>query len=216
MFIRNCPQCNIEITHTTKYNRDRCDKNKMLCRSCGIEKMKKSKQGKPLTMLGEWYSRPKIKGPFLRTCPECFVEIKYSRKDHMDRANKLNSICNSCSTIIYKKSWTYVIKDEHIKKMAAKKAGYDTYEEYLQDLDSRKKYYREVRKITRQQDISILENYDKLRGLCGVNGAYQLDHIIPISVAYEKQMNPEDVGHISNLQIIPWKKNLSKSNKVLM
>ena len=134
----------------------------------------------------------------------------------MDRANKLNSICNSCSTIIYKKSWTYVIKDEHIKKMAAKKAGYDTYEEYLQDLDSRKKYYREVRKITRQQDISILENYDKLRGLCGVNGAYQLDHIIPISVAYEKQMNPEDVGHISNLQIIPWKKNLSKSNKVLM
>ena len=216
MFIRNCPQCNIEITHTTKYNRDRCDKNKMLCRSCGIEKMKKSKQGKPLTMLSKWYYRPKIKGPFVRNCPKCNKELCYSRKDIRDRANKQNSICNSCSAKLYKKSWVNVIKNKHRQQMAATKAGYDTYDEYLKDLDNKKKYYREVRKITRQQDISILENYEKLRGLCGVNGAYQLDHIIPISVAYEKQMNPEDVGHISNLQIIPWKKNLSKSNKVLM
>jgi len=97
--------------------------------------------------------------------------------------------------------------------MAASKAGYDTYESYMNDLGARKKYYAAVRKITRQQDISILENYDKLRGLCGVEGAYQLDHIISVSVGYEQSISPEILGSISNLQIIPWKDNLIKSNK---
>jgi hypothetical protein len=60
-----------------------------------------------------------------------------------------------------------------------------------------------------------LENFDKLRGLCGVNGAYQLDHIIPISVAYSKNLSPKQIGDITNLQIIPWKDNLQKSNKIL-
>jgi hypothetical protein len=97
--------------------------------------------------------------------------------------------------------------------MAAKKAGYNSYDDYMKELDSRKKYYREVRNITRKQDLSLLENYDKIRGLCGVEGAYQLDHIIPISVGYSQSMLPAVIGSISNLQIIPWKDNLLKSNQ---
>jgi hypothetical protein len=216
MFTRNCPQCNLEITHTTKYNRDRCNRNKMLCKKCGIEKMKNSKKGKQLGMLQSWYNRPKVAGPFLRNCPICNKELSYCRKDIKDRAEKQNSICNSCSAKIYKKSWVYVINDNHTKKMTATKAGYNSYEEYITDLDNKKKYYRKVRKITRQQDITLLKNCDKLRGLCGVDGAYQLDHIIPISVAYELNMKPQDVGHLDNLQIIPWKDNLTKSNNVVM
>ena len=94
--------------------------------------------------------------------------------------------------------------------MAAKKAGYTTYEAYLADLDNRKKYYREVRKITRQQDISLLENYDKLRGLCGVDGAYQLDHIKSINWGWENHIPAETIAEWGNLRMIPWKDNRDK------
>ena len=149
---------------------------------------------------------------YFRICPGCKKEIGYVRERARDRANKQNAVCNSCSSRIYKKSWQYVIKDEHIKKMSATKAGYNTFSDYMKDLDKKKKYYREVRRITREQDISILENYDKLRGLCGVDGAYQLDHIIPVSRGYEQGIPAKTIGCIDNLQIIPWRDNLLKSN----
>ena len=83
----------------------------------------------------------------------------------------------------------------------------------MKDLDAKKKYYRKVRRITNKQPLDQLENYDKLRGLCGVEGAYQLDHIISIDEGYRQNIPAEEIGHIANLQIIPWKRNLLKSNK---
>ena len=77
------------------------------------------------------------------------------------------------------------------------------------------KYKSEVARITRKQDLTLLENYDKPRGLCGVDGAYQLDHKISIKYGYENNMPPEEIGHISNLQFIPWKENRTKWDKLI-
>jgi len=99
--------------------------------------------------------------------------------------------------------------------MSAKKAGYETYSAYMSDLESKKKYFRTVRALTRKQDITTLLNYDKLlenRGLNGVSGAHQLDHIISVSEGYRQNIPPEQIANIDNLQIIPWKDNLLKSN----
>lgn len=77
-----------------------------------------------------------------------------------------------------------------------------------------KKYCNLVDRHTRKQDISILENYDKLRGLCGVEGAYQLDHIISKKYGFHNKITPEQIGCISNLRFIPWEENRKKWHNV--
>jgi hypothetical protein len=215
---RECPSCLTIKYYSNKRNWKRAVETNTVCPKCHpgptketITKIVSSLSKKTYPTRASNTKKGKVL-PFKRNCPECSKELRYVNERTVARANKQNAVCNSCSSKIYKKSWQYVIKDDHVKKMAAKKAGYDTYEAYMTDLDNKKRYYREVRKITRKQDISILENYDKLRGLCGVEGAYQLDHITPISVGYEKNIVPNIIGDIRNLQIIPWKDNLLKSN----
>jgi hypothetical protein len=74
-------------------------------------------------------------------------------------------------------------------------------------------YYREVWRITYQQPLSTLENYDK-RGNAGNIGAYQIDHIYPISKGFIEGINPEIIGNIKNIQMLPWYENIRKSNSV--
>lgn len=216
---RTCPSCNTVKYYSSKRNLDRAIKTNSHCPYCHPGPSPETTQKIITTLKTKRYpnraSNTKVgkQLPYKRNCPNCKKELYYASEFGINRANKNNSVCNSCSSILYKKSWAYVIKEEHVKKMAAKKAGYDTYETYMKDLDNRKRYYREVRKLTRQQDISVLENYDKLRGLCGVPDAYQLDHVIPVSVGYDQHIPPQHIADISNLRIIPWKENLKKSNK---
>jgi len=216
---RTCPSCNKLKYYSSKRNWKRAVETNSVCPHCHPGPSKETVQKIVDSLSKKTYpnraSNTKIGKvlPFKRNCPGCDTELSYVSERSVSRANRENSVCNSCSATLYKKSWQYVIKDDHVKKMAAKKAGYNSYDDYMKELDSRKKYYREVRNITRKQDLSLLENYDKIRGLCGVEGAYQLDHIIPISVGYSQSMLPAVIGSISNLQIIPWKDNLLKSNQ---
>jgi IS30 family transposase len=86
------------------------------------------------------------------------------------------------------------------------------YNEYLKNVDDYYKYKLEVLKITRQQPISYLENYDK-RGKSGVEGAYQLDHKFSIVEGFKQNIKPEIIGNIINLEFIPWEENLNKRTK---
>lgn len=79
----------------------------------------------------------------------------------------------------------------------------------------KRKYTNACNKVTTQFDLSVLENSDKLRGLCGVDGAYQLDHIIPIQYGFDNNIPPEIIGHIDNLQFIPWEENNAKRDKLI-
>lgn len=218
---RNCPKCSKILSYTDRRNFARAIRNKGLCTECAMPKRSSPAISKKIskTLTGKKYPNRKSNERktkplrFFRICPNCKKSKGYVRRYSIERANKQNSVCNSCSAIIYKKTWNDVITSAHREKMAAKKAGYDTFAAYMKDLDNRKKYYRDVRLVTTKQDISLLENYDKLRGLCGVNEAYQLDHIISVSKGYTDNIAPDIIGDISNLRIIPWKDNLLKSNK---
>lgn len=92
----------------------------------------------------------------------------------------------------------YILKQENI-----------TYEQYKEKFSEFELYKKEVYKITKLQPLSILENYDK-RGIKN----YHLDHIYPISKGFKNNIPPEIIGDISNLQYIPAKDNLEKSNKI--
>lgn len=215
-FYRNCPECDKTLYYSCKRYLERAENNNSVCRNC-----RKMPDSLKQTLSEHWKGKkrpnyPKTKknttqSEWFRNCPSCSKVIYYSGNWHRKDADKKNSICNSCSAYKYKKTWEYRIKDEHIKQMRATKAGYDTFEEYMEDLPEKKKYHREVWRITYQQDLESFENYEK-RGRCGVEGAYQIDHIISIDEGYKKSIEPEVIGDISNLQMLRWEDNLSKSN----
>jgi hypothetical protein len=56
---------------------------------------------------------------------------------------------------------------------------------------------------------------DHPRGLAGVEGAYQLDHIAPVSWCFEAGIPARICGHHTNLQILSWEENLTKSYKFI-
>jgi hypothetical protein len=72
------------------------------------------------------------------------------------------------------------------------------------------KYYSKVTSLTKKQDITILPNHEK-RG----KYKWELDHIIPIAHGWRKKISPYIIGDISNLQMLPWRENLLKSDKLL-
>ena len=94
----------------------------------------------------------------------------------------------------------------------SRRNGYDTYQEYKESLPALKAYRIDVWRITNQQLLHLLENYNK-RGVNGQTGAYTLDHITSIKRGFIENIPPEQIGHISNLQMLPWEENITKGWK---
>ncbi len=87
-----------------------------------------------------------------------------------------------------------------------------SYETYTEKLSSKESYYLNVRRITNQQPIHLLEDYDK-RGrhdLC--EDPYHLDHIIPVCYGWLNDIPEDIIADISNLRFIPASENISKSS----
>jgi predicted DNA-binding protein YlxM (UPF0122 family)/Zn-finger protein len=80
-----------------------------------------------------------------------------------------------------------------------------SYDEYL-------KIENEVMKVTNQQPINNLLNYQK-RGVSGVEGSYHLDHKYSILEGFKNKIPPNIIGDIKNLEFIPWKENIKKRTK---
>lgn len=78
-------------------------------------------------------------------------------------------------------------------------------------LSDRELYYFRVWKYTESQELEKLPNIEK-RGNAGVSGAYQLDHIFPISSGFKQNIPIHIIGGIDNLQMLPWLENIRKSN----
>jgi hypothetical protein len=49
------------------------------------------------------------------------------------------------------------------------------------------------------------------RTLSGIDGGYQLDHIISIKFGFDNNISPEALSEKSNLRMLPWKKNLERN-----
>lgn len=71
------------------------------------------------------------------------------------------------------------------------------------------KYRGKVWSETNKQPLHLMENFDK-RGKSGVDGAYQVDHILSIKYGFENNIHPKIIGNIKNLQMLPWKDNRYK------
>lgn len=85
-----------------------------------------------------------------------------------------------------------------------------------EDYKDYQKYKRAVYSASRKiynQNINLLNPDGLLLGRSGTPGAYQIDHKIPISMGYELKIPVMVMSVLENLQLMPWKDNLIKSNK---
>jgi hypothetical protein len=107
---------------------------------------------------------------------------------------------------------TNKITQEQRQKGIATRLGFSTYEEYTKSLPEWKRYRNEVDRLTKQQPLHELQNYDK-RGPNGKEGAYTLDHIISVAKGFKTGIDAQIIASINNLRMIPWKDNILKGWK---
>ena len=150
--------------------------------------------------------------PFKKNCPNCGNEMSYVREETLNESVRRNNMCNKCSTIIHKKGIMNGVTKEQVEQMRATKAGFQNFDEYKLRYPKKQFYKREVWRLTYQKPIDTLENWE-LRGRCGVEGAYQLDHIRSIDWGWKNGIDAEVIAEWDNLRMIPWKTNLLKSSK---
>lgn len=127
------------------------------------------------------------------------------------RACQRTDFCNHCRTVITCKGNDNGKgnKGKNLTKMRGK-----NHPRWNPNKSEKRKYAYLVSKVTEKYDLSSLPNYDKPRGLCGIEGVYQLDHIIPIQYGFDNNIDPEIIGHIENIQFIPWEQNNEKRDSI--
>lgn len=216
-WFRNCPKCGKVLYYANKRNLNRAIENGRSCNTCrviSIEQRQKIRETNLKKGIRPPVSQPysELDKIFSRICPRCKEKIWHTTKRQAEESGKHKRLCNRCSAYIYQKNWIHIISKESLRKMRATKAGYSSWEEYEKEYPKKKRYKAEVWRFTYQQPLETLENYN-MRGRCGVENAYQIDHIISVDEGYKKNISVEKIGHISNLQMLPWRKNLKKSNK---
>lgn len=140
---------------------------------------------------------------------ECWCEG--CGKFYTNRWSRYDQYCGSCRTNRAKMGNTFgsANKGKRLLKMSG-----ENHPRWNPNKAEFALYRSKVTAITRLQDVSILEHSDKPRGLCGVEGAYQLDHIVSVKYGFDNNIPPEVIGAIDNLQLLPWKKNRDKWARV--
>lgn len=76
-----------------------------------------------------------------------------------------------------------------------------------------KKYSGRVHRLTSkvyESNKFIINPNDYTRGLAGQDGVYHLDHKVSIRYGFDNNIPPEEIAKLENLQMLPWKENISK------
>lgn len=155
----------------------------------GVKMQRGSKVGKP---------RPWQIKREMRKCPACSSEFEVTPK------STKNYCSLSCSTKFIDKS--YMQTEEY--RNSLRKESTPEYQ----------KYRNRVSVLTEKvyaENMDTINPNGYVRGLAGVPGAYHLDHVVPIRYGFDNGMTEEEISSVGNLQMLPWKANVTKGKKLL-
>lgn len=79
------------------------------------------------------------------------------------------------------------------------------------DHSAKQAYRSKCMKITKMNDLSKLPNFH-LRG-SRFEGSYELDHKVSIAYGFTNGVDPKIIGHLCNLEMVPWRANARKNLK---
>ena len=98
-----------------------------------------------------------------------------------------------------------------------KKEQYYDSEESMRLAEEERRYGLRVRRLSHanlRRYPEILNPEAHKVGGSGISGAYQLDHIVPISTCWEYEVPEVSASDVRNLQVIPWLVNLSRGSGI--
>ena len=78
------------------------------------------------------------------------------------------------------------------------------------------RYKREVHRLSQKtydKNIDIINPKRLPRTVAGIEGGYQLDHIIPVKEGYDKNIPTDLMSQVSNLRMLSWSENLKRNRK---
>ena len=77
--------------------------------------------------------------------------------------------------------------------------------------DKFKRYKTIVLYLTQKHRKTLVNGF--VTGLAGKSDAWHIDHMFSILKGYQQKVSPFVIGHLGNLQMLPWKDNISKHSK---
>jgi hypothetical protein len=81
------------------------------------------------------------------------------------------------------------------------------------DTHEYRRYRNRVTKLsekTYNENVEIINPNNHKRTVNGIDGGYQLDHIVSVRKCFNDGISPENASESKNLQMLPWKQNLMK------
>jgi hypothetical protein len=157
-------------------------------------------------------------GEYRYPCRGCGVKMRGQLQD-LGELFKM-SFCRACMTSYYGRydpenpAVIHVLATKAVKK---KRWRYYDSEELEQLARAEERYGNRVRRLShanlRRYPEILNPNGHKVGG-SGVSGAYQLDHIVPISTCWEYKVPEVSASDVRNLQVIPWLVNLSRGSGI--
>jgi hypothetical protein len=220
MFKRNCPECDKEISYKRIYEMRRAENKKSMCASCNSTEIGSrpdvyAKKSKAMFGPNNPTRRLEVRTKIIETTNR--PEIRKARSERMLGDKNPMKLMNVRSKISGENNGMYGncgkynpmarldIKKKHKESVPSGKNHWNWRtrgEKYTQWQE----YRLDVNRITRQQPLYILENFDK-RGFRN----YHIDHIISIYDGFNQKISAKIIGNIKNLRMIWWEDNLHKN-----
>lgn len=226
-WVRICPKCNNKILHKSLYIAKQCHNKKRLCQKCGCPWSKGfTKETNPSLLKMSKSVSKSMKSLRKRTPPwnkgltkETNDVVKKMANHHMGfkhsetTKSKISKHSKKCwESPKYREKIINMLKkvigdEEHINEWRLKmeNSGYFT---PLSLKTEFAKYKQLVWSYTRKNNLTILENYDK-RG----RSNYHIDHKFSITQGFLKDIPPNIIGSIHNLEMLHHKDNIKKYSK---
>lgn len=158
--------------------------------------------------------KPENRNGEMKPCPVCGKEF-YQPKYHLER--DLDRCCSRECLSQY---------DEYRLKLSTsiKEGWVEPSEARLVSIEQRRKpetpeytrYKNLVHRLSEkvyQENKHIINPNDYPRTLAGVDGGWQLDHIIEVRFGFDNDIPAEVLCEVDNLRMLPWQKNLARNKK---
>lgn len=140
-------------------------------------------------------------------CDECHV-IYTNRYDRTKDFNfcrscdaKLRAIGNTLGSAHKGKKWPQIQGENHPRWNPNKKE----FRAYANKI-------RWLTELTYRENVNEINPNNYPRTLCGVDGGYQLDHIVSVKTGFVENIDPEDIAALNNLQMLSWEENRAKAH----
>ncbi len=182
-----CPKC----TSTLRYNATR-KKNIQKLKDRGIEVLDDNYIGRMRIEEGK-YTKIKVKNTSCGHVFECSPANLLTR----------NVNCPICNT--------------KRKRESFQKINIERQVEYQKTASAWDIYRHRVYQLTRQtykEHHQTINSTNLPRGKAGVDGAYHLDHIVPVRYCFDNNIPSGVCSHRSNLQMLHWNDNVGSRDKI--